>query len=420
MNEELLSILRSARRKLVATRALESAAAMMILGAALCVTIPLVTLLTQGRSLGLGFLAGVAVAAILMPCIFGLARYLGGGRALNSPLLYIRVFILIGFFARLESLCAGLPKVVFPAMVVLSGAAIGAATGLLCWPDLRRVAVMVDAKAGLRERVSTAAELALSGQPLPPSAPVVFEQALAALREKRPHRLPMWSASRALPAFLGLALVMCLAVALMPETGPSAPRDRIRQFSQDVPTLTAEQRQRLAEAFREAAGRPSAAPNISAELLKAAAIVEVKDAQELQRILQKLQEAGYEPLGAVPPEVLAAAKLPAPSTPGEGPGGGRPGTEEAQHDGGPGMPRDANQAPSPAGSYVRVYDPRYAAFATRGGGGESNAPAGAPRATVPYADAWSAARAKALDDAERGDVPPAYRRLVRDFFASDP
>jgi hypothetical protein len=123
----------------------------------------------------------------------------------------------------------------------------------------------------------------------------------------------------------------------------------------DQPAITPELLDRMIHAFREAATQQAAAPAVSRELVRAAAIVEVQDAQELQQVLRKLQEAGYAPLAAVPPDLLAAAGLPTPATlPAEGTGS-RTGLARAAG--------DANEGPGLGRGYVSVYDPRYAALA---------------------------------------------------------
>jgi hypothetical protein len=410
MNEELLSILRAARRKLVATRAMEAAAAMTTVGAIFAAA-GQTALLIGAWHPHVGFvLSRLLILAFVVVCwsVLERRRRLVGKRTLAHIFSLFTGFLVgIAVMGVNVPLWQGLPRMLVPAIGVLLLAAVGAGLTLTRGAALRDVAAMLDAKAGLRERLSTAAELAISAQPLPPSAPVVFAQALAALKEKRPQHLPMWTATPSLPAGMGLALAACLALAFLPDFGSGRQGTRIEQFSQAVPALTAEQRQRLAEAFRSAAAQQAFAPAVSRELVKAAAIVEVKDAQELQQVLQKLQEAGFAPLAAVPPDLLAAAGLPTPATRTAGNNGG--------HQGGDSASREANE-PGAGGGYVSVYDPRYAA-PSGGGASDANRSPSSPPADVPYADAWAAARARAADHAQRGDVPPAYRRLVHDFFA---
>lgn len=411
MNDELLSILRSARRKLLATRVLESAAVMTTVGAVFAAA-GQGALLVMARFPHVGFAIVSVVIVLFVPaCWFVLDRR----RCLED--VGALPFVISFFACFLDSVLVlgvtipawqGLPRMAAPAIGILVVAAIGAGMALARGAGLREVAAMLDAKAGLRERLSTAAELALSREPLPPSAPVIFAQALTALKESRPQRLPMWSATAALPACMVLALAVCLALAFLPDFGPARPGGRLDQFSQAVPALTREQRQRLAEAFRAAASQQAAAPAVSRELVKAAAIVEIQDAQELQQVLQKLQDAGYAPLSAVPPDLLAAAGLPTPTTLAAEGNGDRTGLARAAN--------EANESPSLGGGYVSVYDPRYAAYA-RPAEADAIIAQPAPRAAVPFADAWALARARAADHAQRGEVPAAYRPLVRDFFA---
>jgi hypothetical protein len=426
MNEELLSILRSARRRLRAVRAAETAGAMIVAGALAAAGGELAwAVATRWTWAGLAICAAPAAAA------------LAWAKTRDSHQVFLRNMVTVPSF--LPWLLAGVgvavaalaavgvlagwhlhwPKAALVAFGVLLPVLVGMAAALARGPSLRQVAEILDAKAHLRERLSTAVELALEPEAgraclaLPAAAPVVCAQALAALRQKRPQDLALWSASPALPAAMGLALAVCLALAFLPDFAPARRGGSIGAFSRAVATMTPAQREELAAAFRRAASQPAVGGAAAQELLKAAAVVEVRDPEELRRILERLQAAGFEPLGAVPRDLLAAAGLAdeAASTM----------ASSGSDNGGRAVPpaaRDANEGAAPGGSYVSVYDPHYEASAHPPGGGEP-APALASRAGVPYADAWAAARARAMDAAARGAVPPAYRQLVRDFFSAE-
>ena len=411
MNDELLLILRSARRKLLAVRAAESACATVAVGAVLAAAGELAWAVAAWRQW-----VGVAIAFAI--AAFGFALLLAQLRSNEVARQFRRSFVALAFASIgvftirciLDGSYLTMPKSAVAVVGVSMAALTGALVALAFRPDLRQVAAMLDAKAALRERLSTAVEMALSAASAPVSAPVVREQALAALRDRRPQDLPMWSATASLPAATALGLALCLAAAFLPDFGAPRHLSPIEQFSRSVPGLTDAQRAQLAAAFREAASRAKADPAAAREWAKVIALVEVKDAKELQQVLQRLQDANFAPLGAVPPELLKAAGLTS-QTPTTMLAGNSSGSGD--HTAATG---EANGPLKPPGGYVAVFNPNYTLYA-HPGESEANRPLVVPPATVPYADAWSAARARAMDNAQRGAVPPAYRRLVYDFFS---
>ncbi len=281
-------------------------------------------------------------------------------------------------------------------------AAVAAVVAMFRGVAVHEAAAWLDARADLRQRLVTAAELA-ERSAATPAALAVYAQAIEAMAKipgrdrKLQESNPPWAAA------LGLSLALAALLTLVPVWG-LAPQDAdVLQLAQSVPTLSAAQRAQLTEAFRKAAAAAAADPNIAAQLARAAAVVEVQDAQELQKVLARLRALGYQPLDCVPASLLAAAGL-APR------GGQNAATLPSPKTG------DANSGPlatraGPDGT-VRVFDPAYVALVRAAA--TQNA---APSVPMPsFEDAWSAARARAASAARSGQFPPQYQQLIRDYF----
>jgi hypothetical protein len=407
MNEELLSILGHARRRLAAARAVETAGAAIVAGAFSAAGGELAwALAARSRIAGLAIVAALLAATLAWAAWMSRRLARGDKNASGSCRLLACVAIAVAGFAAIGIL-TGLhlrwPKAILLAAGACAALSAGAGT-LAARPGLRRVAAILDAKGRLRERVSTAVELISSAAP-PASAAVVYAQALAALKDRRPQDAPFWSAPPALPAAAGLALAVSLAMAFVPDFAPTA-RGGAAALARALPSLTPAQRDELAAALRRAACEPAAGRSAD-DLRKAAAFVDVQDAAELQRMFEKLKAQGYEPLAAVPREMLAAA----------GAVGEFPATLSASSGHPIGKaPPDGNE-PADGGGYVSVYDPLYESRQADDGNALP-AVAAHPPPAIPYADAWAAACARAADSAARSAVPPAYRALVRDFFTA--
>lgn len=416
MSEELLSILRSCRRKLLASRSAESAAITVTASAVFAAVVELAWASAHWRTwAGLLLCAGAAVGAPALAC---LALRQKGRRVLSPawPAVASGVALAaLGAWAIEAGWFLYLPKAAVAGVGVVLGAVLGAGGALARGVTLRQAAAWLDAKGGLRERLSTAAEWLTSETPAPDSARAVYAQALKAVQDRRPQEAPLWSRTPAVLAALGLALAACLAAAMLPDFGSGAAAGDIHQFSQSVAAMTPAQRAELADAFRRAAERAANDPAVAEQLRQAALTVEVKDAAELERLLKKLQEAGYVPLGPVPAPLLAAAGLTPKATPTTGESQGVTKTPEP-------IPstRTANVSDSNAasGGYVRVYDPLYRPTAVAPAA-DGNSATVSSRPMAPFSEAWARARARASAAAAGGTVPPAYRRLVRDFFAAD-
>ncbi|HUT61386.1 MAG TPA: hypothetical protein VNA25_26365 [Phycisphaerae bacterium] len=404
MRDEVLSILRSARRKLALTRAAESAAVAATAAALASAAVELAWALAWSwPAVGSAICIACAAASAGVLVVPAFRARLGGSASAAAPAGVFAVVCLAGAAGIRLGWQADWHKGAVALIAVPSAALVAAAVAMARGAGIAGVAAYLDARASLRERVATAAELAAAGDVQTPSARAVYSQALDALKTRRPQAGGMWRRTPRTLGALGLSLLLCLAMAFLPDARRhDAAAGRLGQA---VESLTADQRARLAEAFRKAAAAADD-PQAARELAKTAAIVEVKDAEELERLLAKLQAAGYRPLKVVPGDILAAAGL----TP-----EGAPAGDEATARGSALVATDAN-GPSVGGAgNVRVYHPRYAAASIPDA--DANAASAPAAAMVPYADAWAAARARASASLARGRVPAEYRRLVRDFFA---
>jgi hypothetical protein len=168
--------------------------------------------------------------------------------------------------------------------------------------------------------------------------------------------------------------------------------------------MSAQQRAQLGDAFRQAALAAANDANVAAQLARAAAVVQVQDAQELQKVLAKLRAMGYQPLDSLPASVLAAAGI-------------KPGDARPRNTPPPVAAVDANRSLAARGGEgsVRVFDPAYAAMVKTA----ASSPSAAAPAMIRFDDAWSAARARAAAAARSSEIPPQYQQLIRDYFGSD-
>ncbi len=288
-----------------------------------------------------------------------------------------------------------------PLLLPLITAAVAAAARAAAGVTVAQAAACLDRKAGLRERLVTAAELA-GREDVTPTAQAVYAQALEALAALTPQQQSAREDAGAWHAAAALVLVLAVLLTLVPVVGLSQEDARVSQLVEAVPTMSAQQRAQLTEAFRQAALAAAKDANVAAELARAAAVVEVQDAQELQKVLAKLRAMGYQPLDSLPASVLAAAGI--------RPKGAAPVATP------PPIAGDANRSIAARGGEgaVRVYDPAYAAMVKAA----ASSPAMTAPAMTTFEDAWSAARARAASAARRGDIPPQYQQLIRDYFGS--
>ena len=398
MREELLKTLRRASRRLLLTRAGE-AAAVGAAAAGLCAAMLELAWMVAGELPLLGWTLCAAAAALGMS--IGAIPAVRRKLRIDKLLSWLAAGVCVASAGAaaalvLAGLHGHLPRGLLPAIAMPAGAIAGAAAVLARGVSLRAAAIYLDVRAGTGERLSTALELAESDQADAPPARCLYAQAVKAADETRAARLPLWRRTRATPGALGLVVVLCGALAMLPplERRRAAPagaagvsRPAAGRFVQapaassvakivSLAQMTTEQRVRFADALRRAAAAEKD-PAKARALRDAAAAIEAGDADALAAVLEKAPAAAAEVLGRAEAEEPAAA---------------------------PGR--------------VAVYAPEYAKALAAGkgaaGGGEGGADV--ERGMVPRDDAWSAARRKAVEAIARAEVPPQYRQLVYDFF----
>ncbi len=430
MTDHILSILGGFRRRLVAVRAIEAGA----VGGTACA-------LSAASLMGGWTLAGEFTAAAALLCVLPLAAglTLAASKRLQSGLhaeRLIRWFIIIlliacglaGAACVLTGTYVYLPKnwlfLIFPAGVFLSIVIV-----LVRGAALRNIAVLVDRRSSLRERLSTALELVQSGE-RSPFAEAVHAQALAAADKRDFRRVGFWTAARATGGAFGLAVVAAaLMLAVEPLESPSARQQRRWQgiSSQAGENIL----KQLATVKAQTADDSAIAEQIRrleklAETLRAARGGDAKQWRgkvvELDEITKALRDAvnsgkvdavAAERIGRLIDAMERTAAAIAEGMGGNeyvrtGSDGESPGWAEGPQFTPPAR-TEASWAP------LTVYNPSAATPTTTA---TDTAPAGI-NVQIPYDRAWADARRRAAEAMDKGTVPAEYRQLVRDFFDAD-
>lgn len=397
MEQDLLDILRGRARALLARRVIEAAVVAATAGS-LCAA---AAAAAWALAPLLPYVASILAAA---PLLFGVAMLVLPGIGRRAGLDRTLAFVVAAFCIAVgagaagciaSGMYAGLPKAAIGAALVPLGALAGAVAAAVRGASAIEVALLIDRRARLDERMGTAAELASTGRDETPAAACLRDQAVAALRG-RASRVSFWSRGRATVAAAGLAVVLCATVTLLPDlhrdpTGPLA-------------GLTERRRQQLAARALRAATNERTDPAQAADLARLAQAVKALDESEFDRIVRRLKKAGFSVV-----DVLGAA-LAAGSgrSGGPGDGAGDNGGESGQNDGS----HTASRPGLPAGGDVLAWSPTE----IKGEPATARASVG-PGRFVPFETTWAVARDRAADALRRGDLPPRHRRLVRDFFA---
>ncbi|MBS3733296.1 MAG: hypothetical protein KGY99_00020 [Phycisphaerae bacterium] len=227
MRDELTDILHVVRRRFLRARAAEAAAVGAAVAALASVGIELAWLVGDASVIAGGALCGLAATACAWTGWSArLRRRIGAERVVMNvagAVAAVGALIALGVlvFGRADAVDAW----VWPMTLVPATALIEVAAMVARGADVRRAATWVDRRAGLSERLSTAAELV--GQPDEPAAQCVRRQALQAARSDAAQRVSFWRRTRATAGALGLAMLLAAAVALLPaavrEDGDSAP-----------------------------------------------------------------------------------------------------------------------------------------------------------------------------------------------------
>ncbi len=431
-----MSILGGFRRRLVIVRAVEAGAVGGTAGA-----------LSAAAMMGGWTLAGKFALAAALLCALPLAAgmVLAITRRLRSGLhsdrltqwfviILLAVCGLAGLLCVLTGAYVNLSKnwlfLIFPA-----GAFLAFTVTLIRPAALRDVAVLVDRRADLRERLSTALELVQSDE-RSSFAQAVHAQALAAADKRDFRRVGFWTAARATGGALGLAVVAAvLMLAVEPLESPSAAQQRHwRSISSQAGEKILKQ---LAAVKAQTADDSAIAEQIH-RLEKLAVALHAAEPGEAKRWRGKVVE--LDEITEALREVVRSGRVDASTAErigrlidaiervaagiAEGMGGGEyaragrgwRGRGVRNHVSRPGTNVAANTAATAPYAPLTVYNPlRTPPTATAA---TDTATAGR-NVQIPYDQAWADARRRAVEAMDKGAVPAEYRRLVRDFFDAD-
>lgn len=331
-----------------------------------------------------------------------------------------------GVAAIVTGHASSVPAVFLPAAFLASAILGGIVLAVLDWPHMADAASWLDRSLGLRERMTTAVEMAGRGSSAPPGAAgaapapsavdpefaaVVTAQAVEMATKKGYRSVKAWRRTSATGGAAALAVLLCLTLLLVPMPG-AARMQAISDLAGNFDSLNADDRDKLAASLKKQAGEVDEA-DVRAALLKAADAVANGDVETMKRELIEASDKIDIKL-IVPPEVLAKIHR------GDSSGGGSqapsPTPAVAPTPAATQIPIAPTPRPArPEPGEVYVFDPNYSAKA--GNDGDSSSPG--PGSATAWADAWSAARAKAAAESSSPDVPAKYRQLMRDFYNAE-
>jgi len=303
--------------------------------------------------------------------------------------------------AAVQAVCwaAGWPHRSVAVVLVPLGAIVGAVWALVRGVRPGEAAAIVDRRAGLDERLTTAGELARAGCENA-AARCVYDQTLEAVGSGRLGGVSLWRRTRRTVGAAVLVVLLCAAVAMLPPRRGAA--ERLADSLEGLPQAV---RKELARAFAEAG---TDRPEHGRLLAEAARAVEVKDAETLRRILNELEARGVKVRRIIGRDVPARAA---------GAGGGEDAAGVARSRPAAAGREVADRPGGDADGVVRVWDPLYAKVAAKGPPSGDRGDGVRVSPMVPYEDAWAAARRRAAEALVGDTVRPEYRRMVREFFA---
>ncbi len=289
-----------------------------------------------------------------------------------------------------------------PLIMLACGAIVGFARAMLVGVTPRQAAAIVDGQRDLAARFATAVELTEAGRADEPGPAECVRQAAAALGDAPLAGVSFWRRSRRTAAALGLVIVGILTLGMLASWRESP--------SVSLAGLSPAQRAQVARDLRRRAATTS--PGELQQALDAAAVaVEMVDEDQLARLLAELRDEGIELIELTPEQVRQALGLAEEAAPTAG-GDDGIGAESAES----AATASGNGQVDPAGG-VKVYDPLFAAAVEAAADGAPPSDAATRGPAIDYADAWDRARQRAMASLQRGDVPPAYRDIVRRYFA---
>ncbi len=430
MQTDLLMALRKVARTLLVRRALESAAVGAAVGGYCAAIAATAWWIPDSYSVVGGLLCVVEMAAGLFIMTrpgfreaFGLRRWSGGlaGAAfLGAGLLagVLRVACRgMGFWPSWLPIAPLLsPSPIVPAACMLIGAIAGAVPVLLRGVSPLAAGVFLDVRAGLCERLSTAAEADLAGRDEAEAVvQALWADASAALAAEPMRRISLWRRSRATLGALLLAGALCAATAALPDR-KAARSPELDEVAGKHTELTPEQLAALVREFERASAQKSGGGPLPQALRDAADALRSGEDERIAIALERLQEAlaagnvGLSRL--VVGRIQLAVRGSAAAT------GAAAATDGVAASRAVATPPDGESAP---GGPVLVYDPLYAeALRMRPAlTADRERPRAAPSgASVAIDSAWLQAARRAEQTLVRRDLPGLYRRIARRYFLS--
>ncbi len=401
--EKVLGIMVRARRRLLLVRAVEYSAVLVVAAGLCAAAMEIAWALAPihiAAAMPVCLLPAAGGALLLQRFIRRAPQFAGGLAWLAAALCFASSAV--GCVYLFTERYAEIPKLFLPAILMPVGIAVGIVVAIVTRPSLYRTGVLLDLRLGLAERLSTAAELAVSSKQTSPSIEAVYCQAVEAAERNHAVSVSLWNRSRATAGAVGLVVMLCVVLGLLPGEISDV---------KSLDTLSAEQLQKMAKDFRLAAEQNADNKELSEAFVKAAVAVEVKDEEELQRLLDKLRDAGVKLYQVTDPELLAAAGLGAAGD-GDSPVADNTATE--------GNGTELTSTTSPDGSgdrSVGVYDPLYTELINSGA--DTTRPDRQVSPVISYETAWEQSRRRAESALAGGRVPARYRDLVRRYFHAD-
>jgi len=419
MRKKLLGLLRSAAGRLLVRRMLESSAVMAVAGGLTAAAVEVGWWLASLSRLGGAVACGPAIVLGVWlwtrPALRRAMRLdVGQGAVAGGVCIF-------GASAGAIGALVGWADVVslwvVPAGLLCAGAIVGALLAVVRGVSVLQAAVYLDVHGRMDERLATAAEAAIRGED-GPLAERLYAQAVDALGATRPRSVPPWKRTRATLGALALAVLLCVAVGVLPS--PVVERRPGPTSLDDLPDALADMPESelhlVVRTLQGQAGRSGLPAGLAAALRESARAVESENARRVRKAMARLVkalEAGEpEAMRKIEEAILAAA------------GGGdtfRDWPATAPSNGG-GIGQPLTGVGKTGGAAVRVYHPEYAAALLRmhvGPQTGSVAPV-AQGNRVSMGLVWRQAHNDAAAALAAGRVPAEYRPIVRKFFDTEP
>ena len=415
MREQVVDILSQARRRLLVART-AGAAAVLVATAAMASASLEVGWALSSLSYGLG------LCACSLPMIAGLLLLLAPIKLslprLRAPLSRMAAAMLIvvgvaGMLVFLSPVRHGIPTVLIPAGLLPAGALLAVIFVCIRPPSLRQVAVMLDLRLNLRERLSTAMELIERGSAGSQVAEaglseVIFTQAAGQARKAGVERVRFDSVSRSAAGALGLSVLLAVALLGLPGEGQQFYATSA-EIDSAFANMTPKQKHDLAEELAKAA-KSAPTPQDRKDLEKASEAALRDDPQAMKEAVARLNDL-------IGKGILKVVMVQSPEAV-EGHVADVPNDSGAIAN----TPPPGNQPSAAGNSSPPSNSPGAALVMPPPGKSSPNNPAPAagnlPEAGsyVPFDKAWEQAVSQANQSLRDGQVPPRCQQLVRDYF----